>query len=173
MERLIDVAKAHEPKLILQSYANAVVHGTGKLGRFNTWVAVQITNSVGSMWCAYAFALLALISLPAALRTGDPLVIVSWIAQTFLQLVLLPIIIVGQNVQAAASEARAQADHETRRAIHTLSSQIHTIDEQQTRILNLLAGRTAKWQPVEGIPGDGARPRPRRGWNGDSSSSNR
>jgi len=140
----VDEAKTHAPKLVHLSHAYAAVHGAGAVGRFNTWVAVQITNIVGSMWCAYVFALISLISLPAAIKSGDPLVIVSWIAQTFLQLVLLPIIIVGQNVQAAATEARAEADHETLSAIHTLSSDIHKIDEQQTTILNMLAERAGK-----------------------------
>jgi hypothetical protein len=49
------------------------------------------------MWCAYAFALFDLISLPAAIR-GGAVAIVSWVAQTFLQLVLLSVIMVGQNV---------------------------------------------------------------------------
>jgi hypothetical protein len=140
----VDEAKAHAPKLLQLSHAYAAVHGTSAVGRFNTWVAVRITNTVGSMWCAYAFALLTFISLPAAIKSGDPLIIVAWIAQTFLQLVLLPIIIVGQNVQAAATEARAEADHETLSAIHTLSTDIHKIDEQQTTILNILAERTGK-----------------------------
>jgi hypothetical protein len=96
------------------------------------------------MWCAYVFALLTLVSLPAAIQSGDTLVIVAWIAQTFLQLVLLPIIMVGQNVQAAASDARAQTDHETLSAIHTLTSEIHTINEQQTQILKLLEERSEK-----------------------------
>jgi hypothetical protein len=144
MARLVDEAKQHVPGLVLRAQARAAVHGSGRVGRFNTWVAVRITNIVGSMWCAYIFALLTLISLPAALKTGDPLVIVAWIAQTFLQLVLLPIIIVGQNVQAAATDARALADHDTLSAIHTLSTEIHQIDEQQTIILNLLAQRTDK-----------------------------
>ena len=73
--------------------------------RFNDWLAVQITNGVGTMWTAYFFTLLSLVSLPAALKTGNPIVIVGWIAQTFLQLVLLPIIIVGQRVQDAKHEA--------------------------------------------------------------------
>lgn len=90
------------------------------------------------MWCAYAFAVIALISLPAAIQSGDPIIIISWIAQTFLQLVLLPIIIVGQNVQARASDARAQDDHETLISIHTLTSEVHTIAEQQTIILEIL-----------------------------------
>lgn len=81
----------------------------GPVRRFNTRFAVIITVAVGSMWCAYLFTGLAAISLPAAIKTGDKIVIVSWIAQTFLQLVLLPIIIVGQNVQAAAADKRAEA----------------------------------------------------------------
>ncbi len=148
----VSQAKNHKPRLVLSDYAHKIVHGTGALGRFNTRVAVKITNSVGSMWCAYAFALLALISLPAALSSRNAIVIIGWIAQTFLQLVLLPIIIVGQNVQAAANDARAESDHETLLAIHTLSADIHRIDEQQNRVLNLLA----KQSNIPGLPDAGS-----------------
>jgi hypothetical protein len=55
--------------------------------------------------------------------------------------VLLPIIIVGQNVQAAASDARAEADHETITAIYTLSAEIHTINVAQDAILDEIRGR--------------------------------
>jgi hypothetical protein len=72
----------------------------------NAKIAVFLTNIVGSMWCAYAFAILALIGLPAALRPGGE-GIISWIAQTFLQLVLLSVIMVGQNVQGEASDERS------------------------------------------------------------------
>jgi ribosomal protein L22 len=74
---------------------------------FNAKVALVITRSVGTMACAYLFAIIALISLPSAIQSGQVIVIVSWIAQTFLQLVLLSIIMVGQSVQSAASDARA------------------------------------------------------------------
>ena len=69
------------------------------------------------MWCAYLFTLLALVSLPAALKSGSKIIIVAWIAQTFLQLVLLPIIIVGQNVQAAASDKRAEETYKDAEAV--------------------------------------------------------
>jgi len=134
--------KEHTPKLVLSKHVLPTVHGSGFMGRMNTRIAVSITKRVGSMWCAYAFALLALISFPAAISTGDPIIIVAWIAQTFLQLVLLPIIIVGQNVQAAASDARAENDHETLTAIYTLTAEVHRIAEQQTQILKLLETRT-------------------------------
>ena len=116
------------------------VHGSGAAGRFNTWLAVRITKTVGSMWIAYLFAAIALISLPAALASGEVIVIVSWVAQTFLQLVLLPIIIVGQNVIQAANDARAEADHETLTAVHMLTVEVHTINVAQTEILKRLPG---------------------------------
>lgn len=74
---------------------------------FNAKVAVLITRGVGTMACAYLFGLIALISLPAAIASSNVIIIVAWIAQTFLQLVLLSIIMVGQQVQARASDVRA------------------------------------------------------------------
>ena len=144
MERKTEImqAKAHKPRLVLSRHVQKDIHGEHALGRFNTWIAVRVTKSVGSMWCAYIFAAIALISLPAAIQSGSALVIISWIAQTFLQLVLLPIIIVGQNVLAAASDARAESDHETLISIHTLTSEVHTIAEQQSKILEVLAERS-------------------------------
>ena len=79
--------------------------------RFNQWFAVKITTGVGTMWCAYAFAALALVSLPSAIASGSAVTLVSWISQTFLQLVLLSVIIVGQNVLAAAADKRSEATY--------------------------------------------------------------
>ena len=78
----------------------------GAMGRFNAFVGVRITDAVGTMWCAYAFALLALISLPDAIKGGTAMLI-AWIAQTFIQLVLLSIIMVGQKIAGEASDKRA------------------------------------------------------------------
>ena len=135
-------AKQHQPRLVTSAQVHSKVHGTGPLAGFNTMLAVAITTRVGTMWVAYAFAALALISLPAALASGEVIVIVSWIAQTFLQLVLLPIIIVGQNVIQAANDARAEADHETLTAIHRLTIEVHTINEVQTEMLKRLERST-------------------------------
>jgi hypothetical protein len=134
----IDTAKAHRPKLVMSRDVHEQVHGSGPMGRFNTRLALLITKSVGTMWVAYLFGALALISLPAAIASGDTIVIVAWIAQTFLQLVLLPIIIVGQNVIQAANDARAEADHETLSAVHQLTLEVHAINEAQTEILKEL-----------------------------------
>ena len=72
----------------------------------NGRIALVITNAVGTMWCAYFFAALALVSLPSAIQGGIS-TLISWIAQTFLQLVLLSVIMVGQKVAAAASDKQA------------------------------------------------------------------
>jgi hypothetical protein len=111
--------------------------------RFNSWLAVKITDGVGTMWCAYAFAALALVSLPGAIRSGSAVTLVSWISQTFLQLVLLSIIIVGQNVLAAAADKRSEATYEDAGSIlHTaMSIQEHLMaqDAQLSQILSQVA----------------------------------
>lgn len=139
--RQIEEAKRHEPRLVLSRHVHGQVHGEGAIGGFNARLAVAITKSVGTMWTAYLFALLSLVSLPAALESRNTIVIIGWIAQTFLQLVLLPIIIVGQNVIQAANDARAQADHNTLTAIHRLTVQVHEINEAQNVILDELRRR--------------------------------
>jgi hypothetical protein len=108
--------------------------------RFNAALAVKITKGVGTMWCAYAFAALALVSLPSAIRSGSAVTLVSWISQTFLQLVLLSIIIVGQNVLAAAADQRSEATYEDADAVlHTsLAIQRH-LEAQDTEIEKILA----------------------------------
>ena len=97
---------------------------------FNKQIALFVTEKVGTMTCAYLFALMALISLPEALSSEDPLEIVSWIAETFLQLVLLSIIIVGQNIQSEIAEQQAQTDRETLAAIKKLAEEIHVVATQ-------------------------------------------
>ncbi len=108
----------------------------------NAKVAVFLTNIVGSMWCAYAFAIIAFIGLPAALKPGGE-GIISWIAQTFLQLVLLSVIMVGQNVQAVAGDVRSQRTYDDtvqildRLDIHTqggIKDLADRIDELEAKI---------------------------------------
>lgn len=94
--------------------------------RFNEWLALKITKVTSTMWTAYIFAALALISLPAALASHDALVIVSWLAQTFLQLVLLPIIMVGQDVQNKHHEKH----HEGQKAVMAKLEELKVIHSQ-------------------------------------------
>ena len=93
---------------------------------------------VGTVYCAYLFTLVALVALPAAIGQGSPTVIVNWLSSNFLQLVLLPIILVGQNVISTAQDRRAEADHETLTALHQMSKQQLELLEGQHEILELL-----------------------------------
>lgn len=81
------------------------------ISRFNKRLAVLVTSGVGTMACAYLFAIIALISLPKAIQSHDVIVIVSWIAQTFLQLVLLSIIMVGQQISSEKVDKQIAETH--------------------------------------------------------------
>ena len=103
---------------------------------FNNRLAVAITNIVGTMWCAYAFAILAIISLPEAIQAGTS-ALVAWVAQTFLQLVLLSIIMVGQKVAAEKSDRQLEQTYQDAEALlqinddmHKLLKQNHVLTEQ-------------------------------------------
>ncbi len=146
----VSAAKAapaeHVPRLVTSHHVRARMHPDNAVGRFNNRLAVGITKSVGTMWAAYLFAAIGLVSFPQALNAfvkGDAVTGISWLSQSFLQLVLLPIIIVGQNVISASQDARAEADHETLTALHTINVHQLRLLEQQQRILQLLEGRKA------------------------------
>jgi hypothetical protein len=94
----------------------------------NGRIAIAITNAVGTMWCAYVFAGIALISLPSAIQAGTA-ALISWIAQTFLQLVLLSVIMVGQKVAAAASDKQALQTYKDAEALLVIQDEIHKLIE--------------------------------------------
>lgn len=119
------------------------------IGNFNRRLAERITAVVSSMWGAYIFGAIALISLPAAIESGDSLTIVDWIAQTFLQLVLLSIIMVGQSRSSnelaeqiadthavvlkeleLAKESRAVAEQELKE-IKQMAAEMHALLKRQ------------------------------------------
>jgi hypothetical protein len=123
-------AMAHKPRLVT---SDDVHPHTG----FNKWLAVKLTTGVGTMWCAYVFAVLAIIGFPG-LVGSQATTYVQWTSQTFIQLVMLSVIMVGQNVISASQDARAEADHETLQALHTIAVSTAAIQDTQLAILNEL-----------------------------------
>lgn len=150
MHEAADMAEAMEhlrkeagspPRKVSSSQIKRDIHGGSVAGRFNNRLATLITKGVGTMWAAYIFAGIALISLPgaiAAYQRGDTVLAVGWLSQSFLQLVLLPIIIVGQNVISAHQDARAETDHETLTTLYTINVHQLKILETQEQILKAL-----------------------------------
>jgi len=120
--------------------------------RFNLWLAQKVTSGVATMWCAYLFAGIALISLPKAIQSGDSIVIVSWVAQTFLQLVLLSIIMVGQKVQSQSVEKTINETHiaslaefelakEARELAHKEVTELHQLSKDMHKLMHDVEAR--------------------------------
>ena len=132
----ISARKEHPPRTVKE------MHGLG----FNGRIAKVITNGVGTMWCAYVFAALALVALPSAIRGGS-LSIVQWISQTFLQLVLLSVIMVGQGVIGRASDERAINTYNDAEAVLHEAQQIQAHLAVQDAALEELARQLKAVQP--------------------------
>jgi Protein of unknown function (DUF1003) len=121
--------------------------------RFNARFGLWITVIVGTMWTAYLFTVLALFALPDAVRQGTYYIIV-WLSSSFLQLVLLPIIIVGQNIQAKAADKRAEDTFKDAEAVLKESEEIqkHLLAQDEAiahilqRLQSLPNNNTAKSQ---------------------------
>lgn len=146
MDKLQPNSHVIHPKEILEKETQGA-------SRFNNTLALKITNIVGSMWSAYLFGLLSLMSLPAILvainssfRNDFPswiiatsmITLIAWISQNFLQLVLLPIIMVGQNVIQGQQDAKADADHKTLTYLANLQDEQMTLLENQAKAIGLL-----------------------------------
>ena len=117
----------------------------------NGRIAVTLTRIVGTMWCAYAFAVLALVALPDALRSGGLLPLVQWLSQTFIQLVMLSVIMVGQNILAKASDRRADLTYADADATFHEAEQIQAHLEAQDRALNTLLDKVAKLEAAQAL----------------------
>ena len=100
--------------------------------RINARFGLRVTMAVGTMWAAYGFTILALFALPSAIKQGTYFVVV-WLSSSFLQLVLLPIIIVGQNISQVAADKRAEETFEdvTMSLDKAREIQAHLIDQDK------------------------------------------
>lgn len=141
----VEARKAKGPPTM--AAARAQVHGTSVVGRINSKVGLAITVIVGTMWCAYIFALIAFVSLPSTIKQHSATVLVLWLSSEFIQLVLLPIIIVGQNIQAKAADSRAEATYDDAAAVLEEAKQIQAHlqaqDDAITKILTAVHGAHA------------------------------
>jgi hypothetical protein len=103
----------------------------------NGKIALVLTTVVGTMWCAYAFAALAFVALPSAIKDGSVLALIQWISQTFVQLVMLSVIMVGQNILGRASDKRAEMTY------NDADATFHEAEQIQAHLLELDAAINA------------------------------
>ena len=121
-------------------------HGSSA-ARFNTWLALKVTNGVGTSGARIPRRG-GLREPAAAITSHSPVIIVSWISRTFLQLVLLSVIIVGQNVLAAAADARAEATYSDADAVIHESVKIQDhLAAQDALLVSLIDGAARKTVP--------------------------
>jgi hypothetical protein len=130
-----------------------ILHLTGKAPRppkvddgrvgLNGHIGLLITTLVGTMVCGYIFAIIALISLPSAITSHNLTVIIAWVSSNFLQLVLLPVIIVGQNMQAKATDTRAEQTYADAEAVLHEAMQIQQHLMAQDKVLSELLAQVA------------------------------
>ena len=115
---------------------------------FNGRVALGLTTVVGTMWCAYAFALLALVALPAALGSGNLQTMISWVSQTFIQLVMLSVIMVGQNILGSAADKRSEATYQDAEAILDEAQQLQAHLKAQDDAMNAMLDKILRLEAV-------------------------
>ena len=134
---------APHPRIEARKEAGPPKAGDDQVG-INGKIAISLTTIVGTMWCAYAFALLALVALPAALGSGNLQQIIAWVSQTFIQLVMLSVIMVGQNILSKASDKRAEMTYKDADATFHEAEQIQAHLKVQDDALNALLDKVAK-----------------------------
>lgn len=145
MSKIYDYARSarvEERKLVgpVKSRDLRHLNHPNPLVRFNAKFGLRVTLVIGTMWMAYIFSAIALFALPDAIKQGTYYVIV-WLSSSFLQLVLLPIIIVGQNIQARAADKRSEDTFRDAEAVLKESEEIQKHLLAQDEVISAILDR--------------------------------
>jgi hypothetical protein len=96
----------HYLPALLRLTPTMIKHDLEAADTVNAKVAVLLTRVVGTMWCFWVFNGIALVSLPSAIQSGNITILIAWVSSNWIQLILLPALMVGQNLQNIAADAR-------------------------------------------------------------------
>ena len=144
-------AAAHRPRLIRSLELRRQIYGDNPLGKFNDATARVVARVLSSMWFFWFCVLLDTVELVALI--GQPFNAIAWVAflsQTVIQLLALPVLAVMSDMQQRASDARAEADHRTLTALHTMNKtqlQILQALEKLSKEQEALLGRLSPGRP--------------------------
>jgi uncharacterized membrane protein len=98
-------------------------------------IALFITRYIGTM--TFFYFCMVLVTIPLFFKPSLP--IVQYISSGYLQLILLPLIMVGQNLQGRHAELRAQHDYETNvKAEKEIESILLHLEKQDEMMLEIL-----------------------------------
>ena len=145
------VSFSHDPHPRIQARKAA---GPPKVGGepvgFNGRFAMTLTRVVGTMWCAYAFACLAFVALPSAIGSGNLQQFIAWVSQTFIQLVMLSVIMVGQNILGSAADKRSEMTYKDADATFHEAGEIQRHLAEQDRAMNVLLDKVERLEAALG-----------------------
>lgn len=130
----------HTPHPHIARNSNLVHAAELATAGFNTRLAVLVTKWTGTMITAYLFTVLSIIGLFGLLGWLNPFVflLTTWVSQQFLQLVLLPILAVGQSVLGRKQELQANEAYATTLKTFSDIEQIMAhLDAQDAKILEI------------------------------------
>ena len=133
----------HHPRIESRKVAGPPKVGA-ESGGFNGRFALTLTRVVGTMWCAYAFAGLALVALPSAVGSGNLQQLIAWVSQTFIQLVMLSVIMVGQNILGKAQDKRAEMTYNDADATFHEAGEIQRHLLEQDQAMNALLDKVER-----------------------------
>lgn len=123
---------------------------------FNQRLAVSITKATGNMLCAYIFAFIALLGFPALSAWLGTFVAayILWLSSEFIQLVMLPVLSVGQQVLGRHQELMAEEQFKTTQKIDHDIGQIREHLARQDKVLMAIAEKhgISLEQPIENKP---------------------
>lgn len=127
----------HIPKNI-----NAEHKAEQQASGINQRIAIALTKAVGTMTCAYCFTLLAIAGFPYLLGPGVSQY-VQWISQTFIQLTMLSVIMVGQAILGRKAELQAdEAFSTTQKSFADIEQIVKHLDVQDSKIIEITQGQS-------------------------------
>lgn len=97
--------------------------------KFNRAVAIKLGNMLGSMPFFYVCIVLDLAELPAVVSAHSVIAWITYVSQTVIQLIALPIISTQQNIQQESQTAKQEADH------HAITYIAHAVDEIKKAVI--------------------------------------
>jgi hypothetical protein len=125
----------HKPHLHVPRNTNLVHAAEKSNAGINQKIAIALTKSVGTMACAYCFTLLAVAGFPGLLG-ANVAQYVQWISQTFIQLTMLSVIMVGQGLLGRKQELQAEESfNTTMKTYHDIEQIIEHLSSQDTELL--------------------------------------
>jgi len=99
-------------------------------------IALFITNHIGTI----EFAIFCVILASIPLVWKSTMTVILYISSGYLQLVFLPLIMVGQNLQSRHSEKRAEADYELNvKNDQQIKSILEKLEKQDEMIKEILS----------------------------------